>query len=142
MKFLKKIFKKIPPPNRYNKFHKFTSSIIINIAKQIEDHKIIKKTKYYRLEHDEGLQDAVEDWEVFTDQYLQPREILLFSLFTVHCGGTYQQDPFRIHFYIPAYWNTKKLDDEEDAGFTGIPINQWEYLQLHKYKQYPFKKNK
>tara|TARA_R110000782_G_scaffold15719_1_gene45726 strand:+ start:1650 stop:2003 length:354 start_codon:yes stop_codon:yes gene_type:complete len=58
MKYLKKIFKKIPPPNRYNKFQKFTSSIIINIAKQIEDHKIIKKTKYYRLEHDEGYTES------------------------------------------------------------------------------------
>ena len=85
------------------------------------------------------LQDAVEDWEVFTDQYLQPVEILLFSLFTVHCGGTYQEDHLKIHFYILAYWDTKKQDDEEDAGFTGIPINQWEYLQLHTYKQYPFK---
>ena len=62
MKFLKKIFKKIPPPNRYNKFHKFTSSIIINIAKQIEDHKIIKKTKYYRLEHDEGYTESTSGY--------------------------------------------------------------------------------
>ena len=58
MKYLKKIFKKIPPPNRYNKFQKFTSSIIICIAKQIEDHKITKKTKYYRLEHDEGYTES------------------------------------------------------------------------------------
>ena len=91
---------------------------------------------YVRLWAGSHLQDAVQDWETYTDEFLQPGEILLFSLFTVHCGGTYQEDHLRIHFYIPAYWDTQKRDDEQDAGFTGIPINQWEYLKLHKCPQY------
>ena len=43
----------------------------------------------------------------------------------------------------PGYWNTSgfslerpPLKQAEESGFTGIPLNQWEYLKLHGFPTY------